>query len=32
MDIPAMRVSLADISFVDYSTGISLYLRICRNI
>ena len=31
LDIPAMRVNLADGSFVDYSTAIPLNLKLCGN-
>ena len=32
MDIPAMRVTLADGSYINYSNASPIYLKICGNL
>ena len=32
VDIPAIRATLADSSFIDYSTAVPLYLKLCGNL
>ena len=32
MDVPAMRVILADVSFINCSNSFPVYLQLCRNL
>ena len=32
VDVPAMRVTLADGSYINYSIAVSLYLKLCGNL
>ena len=31
VDIPTMRVTLADSLYIDYSSAVPLYLKLCGN-